>query len=314
MEKYRNTADHSTGIHPFIPIVGVGFPVLNVVLAPVFLAVRVPVFLVGACLLVLSEFIGPISSLAAKTLLVAFGASRVEEKLLRPGADDTPEIIVANHGSFIDVLHVASRFSARTFVIYDAGDRKFVSKSLLKAILHSFSSADVPSSTDNKVLEVDFKAIKYPALVLPEGTTSNGRGLLTFESGAFRGMWAHKDLLQYHQTMHCSCGFSGTSFFKLSLQRCRSRKENYFSWVQLWKSPSCYFLSGMRQPKSPQKLRLKGLVHCLRAWMLKKFVAGSSDLYRWKQRFLPAEDVSSQQMHCQHENFSADDTVIGPVR
>mmetsp|Transcript_43519 Transcript_43519/g.170299 ORF Transcript_43519/g.170299 Transcript_43519/m.170299 type:complete len:219 (-) Transcript_43519:2353-3009(-) len=184
-------------------------------------------------------------------------------------------------GSFIDVLHVASRFSARTFVIYDAGDRKFVSKSLLKAILHSFSSADVPSSTDNKVLEVDFKAIKYPALVLPEGTTSNGRGLLTFESGAFRGMWAHKDLLQYHQTMHCSCGFSGTSFFKLSLQRCRSRKENYFSWVQLWKSPSCYFLS---------------------------------DLYRWKQRFLPAEDVSSQQMHCQHENFSADDTVIGPVR
>mmetsp|Transcript_43505 Transcript_43505/g.170187 ORF Transcript_43505/g.170187 Transcript_43505/m.170187 type:complete len:289 (-) Transcript_43505:2235-3101(-) len=188
MEKYRNTADHSTGIHPFIPIVGVGFPVLNVVLAPVFLAVRVPVFLVGACLLVLSEFIGPISSLAAKTLLVAFGASRVEEKLLRPGADDTPEIIVANHGSFIDVLHVASRFSARTFVIYDAGDRKFVSKSLLKAILHSFSSADVPSSTDNKVLEVDFKAIKYPALVLPEGTTSNGRGLLTFESGAFRGV------------------------------------------------------------------------------------------------------------------------------
>mmetsp|Transcript_43502 Transcript_43502/g.170163 ORF Transcript_43502/g.170163 Transcript_43502/m.170163 type:complete len:161 (-) Transcript_43502:2529-3011(-) len=91
-------------------------------------------------------------------------------------------------GSFIDVLHVASRFSARTFVIYDAGDRKFVSKSLLKAILHSFSSADVPSSTDNKVLEVDFKAIKYPALVLPEGTTSNGRGLLTFESGAFRGV------------------------------------------------------------------------------------------------------------------------------
>uniref|UniRef100_A0A7S0FZG7 Uncharacterized protein n=1 Tax=Rhodosorus marinus TaxID=101924 RepID=A0A7S0FZG7_9RHOD len=108
MEKYRNTADHATGVHPFIPIVGVGFPVLNVVLAPVFLAVQIPVFLAGACLLVLSEVTGAFSSLAARTLLVAFGASRVEEKLLRPGADETPEIVVADHGSFIDVLHLAS--------------------------------------------------------------------------------------------------------------------------------------------------------------------------------------------------------------
>jgi len=185
MEKFRSSADASTGIHPFHPVYGVGLLGSALALAPLRLAMRLPALVLGALLLIVSGAVPPLAPVAAKLLLAAFGCTNMEVKVVRQGAGDKPQVVIANHASFLDVLFGASHFKITRFVLVDGDSKRPFVCSALRAVLLSWrTSYKVPANRP----PIDVHTLPKPVMILPEGTASNGRGVLPFYREALRGL------------------------------------------------------------------------------------------------------------------------------
>jgi len=205
MEKYRSTADHATGVHPFIPpyiqerrhtvleyLAGV---VLMTIRLPLVIAIFVFVLFCDGCVTVLnvSSMRTIRDSFGCRLLLILFGADHAISGLKKLMSSSPPGLIVANHGSFLDVVLLAAAVSP-TFTRCAPSSTGYLveERSLLGAILDSFSSG-VQRITDQSRASrlVDMVRIHSGpksrfVVVFPEATTSNGRGILRF-SDVFQG-------------------------------------------------------------------------------------------------------------------------------
>lgn len=211
MEKYRSTADLSTGVHPFIPSAdntGLGSRlVCAICLLPArCCAVVIGVALAsGGCLIavvigVLSRAMGRACvrishRLGLRFVLFGFGVWKYSSPTLeRPRSracviDSPPghgDLIVCNHSSYLDPIYLSCTYSP-VFVQATAGG-SLVQISLWKAVL--LASTGVADKKDHEigpavgslanVAAFSAKRRNGPTVIFAEGTTTNGAGVLRF--------------------------------------------------------------------------------------------------------------------------------------
>lgn len=208
MEKFRSSADPSTGLHPFIPVARTSIPVLF--LGFVFLLpLRLPLLIlslsltillaaISAALAILSPalarpFLRLAHRLGLRLLLLSLGVWHYSPPVLeRPRSRSSPpgvfptsgSAVFANTASYLDTLYLACALSP-TFVLVAPGGR-LVRASLVRAFLHAFNGAvDAPpgASSLTDLCASSLRNSGGPVVVFGEGTMSNGAGVLAFRVG-----------------------------------------------------------------------------------------------------------------------------------
>lgn len=203
MEKYRSTADPSTGIHPFLPPPR-PFSTFRLILRPLILFLRLPIFLIFLSayliLTLIPTLLSPIPFLAhplhrlldyilLRPLLFCFGvwiyhypvlqrprvrtSTSVSTSLTHPSRGD---IIISNHASPLDLLYLTAAYSPQYLLLTSTGVTHVSIWSLITRI------GCAPSETNGTPLDLTtvVRKGKAPIVLLAEGATSNGKGVLSF--------------------------------------------------------------------------------------------------------------------------------------
>ncbi|KAK5582671.1 hypothetical protein RB653_004256 [Dictyostelium firmibasis] len=215
MEKFSNWRDGPTGIHPLLPTkaksVSVFGYIIKFVIGPIISIIRVPIVLILTTLLIIFNLIArsiPIGWLSrmicrffdiilGRIILLCMGFIQLDEftetlsrSKVASGSIDQytrKDIIVCNHSSYVDIIYLCYKFSP-TFAI-PPNDEKNLSQNTGKLIPLSLGRAlenaiyspiqlSMKSVDTNKLVESIQQSWNGPLVVLPEGTTSNGQGLL----------------------------------------------------------------------------------------------------------------------------------------
>jgi Acyltransferase len=211
MEKFRSTADPSTGVHPFIPVSDCTTLLSRLVFVMFFSALRACVLLLGvgiACFGSLSSSaIGMISvaiarpfvrvghAIGLRAVLLAFGVWKYTGPTLEHPrsracvVNSGPrhgDIIFCNHSSYLDPIYLACAYSP-VFVASNATG-KLSRLSLFEAVWSSVRSSASPGGTiaGDAVESLTRLATTCatrkcgPVVVFAEGATTNGAGVLQF--------------------------------------------------------------------------------------------------------------------------------------
>ena len=113
------------------------------------------------------------------------------------------DLIIANHCSYVDILYLAFRFAPLFLFVNLKG--QVVPLNTWQAIWYAGSLLETPGTS----LESFVKSYRgaRPLLLFPEGTTSNGRGLLTFFPFDFTLLKVNLRLigLKYEYQDYCPC-------------------------------------------------------------------------------------------------------------
>jgi 1-acylglycerol-3-phosphate O-acyltransferase len=209
MEKYRSSADPSTGIHPFIPaedpasslqvcllLLLLGpFRLLALLVGAVFTAV---LSTVAACLGVVSgtlarPFYRLADAVGLRAVLFGFGVWRAQNPVLglprtREGVaglhPSHGDVVFCNHASYLDPIYLACTYSPVLVVVGANGACYSVSYpaaalNVLSPGRAANSGARKPESL-SQVSENAAKRSSGPVVVFAEGTTTNGKGVLAF--------------------------------------------------------------------------------------------------------------------------------------
>ncbi|KAJ8323753.1 hypothetical protein BDV3_001777 [Batrachochytrium dendrobatidis] len=126
------------------------------------------------------------------------GLSRANHKLKKPN----PDLYISNHTSYFDILYYASSISPVFLHISSNGMVRQIS--FWEALMEAGNYPDLDDEPD-KVTFVDFikkynkSSCVAPIVIFPEGTTSNGRGLLKFMN-VFKDMNPDELDIQIHVT------------------------------------------------------------------------------------------------------------------
>eukprot|EP01132_Coremiostelium_polycephalum_P010042 gene10042-12311_t len=217
MEKYSDWRDKQTGIHPLLPpknkIVSTIGNIIKYVIGPIFGLIRLPIVLILTLLLVLIDTITrlipvspvskllnrPFTRLISRLILFSMGFYRLNEwtETLRQHEKvqgsvsqvKLNSIVICNHTSYIDIIYLCYRFSP-TFAVPPTMDqssnttdrlcRMSLTEALFNALFSPEKKYDSKESVDSAKLveEICVQSWNGPLVVLPEGTTSNGMGLL----------------------------------------------------------------------------------------------------------------------------------------
>lgn len=206
MEKYRSSADPSTGIHPFIPL-KTRRSIFLTALKPVFFILRFPILLVTSLLYALLSlvpfFLSPIPAFshALHRILDYFllslilltlatwptSSPHVERPRVRtplaqsgipPGRGD---IIFVNHASILDILYLARYYSPifTTPPLVSSRPGDVVRLSLFGALSRVSCNPGKPEGLTVPLAALS-KMRQAPIIVLAEGCSSNARGVLRF--------------------------------------------------------------------------------------------------------------------------------------
>lgn len=211
MEKYRSTADPSTGVHPFVPAsdtTGIG---IRLIALFVLLPVRCVAIVFGATVACVGAFLGALcrivscsvargcvrvcDSLGMRAVLFGFGvwlysSPTLERPRSRACRVDSPpahgDIIFCNHSSYLDPLYLACKFSA--IFLFATTDGHLVQTSLWQAFCHPFSDSAMKFSHGRgsvakslvECAESSGQRMMGPVVVFAEGVTTNGAGVLQF--------------------------------------------------------------------------------------------------------------------------------------
>lgn len=205
MEKFRSSADPSTGLHPFIPVPRSSIPILFLGFV-LLLPLRLPILILSlsltallaatsSALAILSPALArPVLRLAhrlgLRLLLLSLGVWHYSPPILeRPRSRSTPPgafpttgaAVFTNTASYLDTLYLACALSP-TFVLAAPGGR-LVRASLPRAFLHAFTgAADAPPGAA-ALADLCAESLANsggPVVVFAEGTTTNGAGVLAF--------------------------------------------------------------------------------------------------------------------------------------
>jgi Acyltransferase len=212
MEKFRSTADPSTGIHPFIPARDPTGLLRRVVCLVVLFPVRVCFLLLGVsvtfCVAGFGALVAAVSGVLARpffrvghavglrAVLLGLGVWRYSSPALeRPrsrvsvqGAHPTHgDVVFCNHASYMDPIYLACAYSPTFVLVNEAG--VCVRVTLWQATQQALSGAlvapqerrdDVPTLAELAKSCEQRRA--GPVVVFAEGTTTNGSGVLSFAS------------------------------------------------------------------------------------------------------------------------------------
>ncbi|XP_071717800.1 lysophospholipid acyltransferase LPEAT2-like isoform X2 [Rutidosis leptorrhynchoides] len=127
-----------------------------------------------------------ITRLCARGILFSFGYHWIKRKG-KPASRDTAPIIVSNHVSYIDPIFFFYE-SSPTIVASESHDSMPFVGVIIRAMQVIYVNRFSYQSRKHAVNEIKRKASsnKYPRVLLfPEGTTTNGRQLISFQLGAF---------------------------------------------------------------------------------------------------------------------------------
>ncbi|KAJ4459592.1 putative vacuolar protein sorting protein vps66 [Paratrimastix pyriformis] len=197
MEKYREWADHATGINPFVPIkpkrttlpfftkLALWFSYL---VGPILFILRIPFF----CFLIPISFLRrPLeiyhSAVGCRLFLFLCGFFWIgSDKKSSPESSwnrspRSGDIILSNHCSYLDIFYYSFRY-APTFAFPCPGNTDQVVKASLFGALGMSLFGRLPrrKSTLPQLLEASRRSRGGPVVYFAEGTTSNGRALLCF--------------------------------------------------------------------------------------------------------------------------------------
>ncbi|KAF2075825.1 hypothetical protein CYY_002859 [Polysphondylium violaceum] len=275
MEKFSNWRDGPTGIHPLLPTksknVNVFDYIFKYVIGPLFGILRLPFVVLLTLLLVLFDTltrmipVGVISRVLnrfftiifARWILFAMGYFKIEEStetLSRSkkaagsiGTFKMNDVIICNHSSYVDIIYLAYRFSP-TFAVppNDRDPTTFSARLIPLNIAQALKNAIFSplhlnqDSVDTKILmEKITNSWSGPLVILPEGTTSNGQGLLDIspvfesDSGIKSLDFIHVLGITYHYGMYSPCYSSVGSvwlhLFKLCSQVSNGIQIKYLS-------------------------------------------------------------------------------------
>jgi hypothetical protein len=213
MEKYRSTADQSTGVHPFIPATDPTPFALRIIISLVLVPIRLPILLLGLILNAAVTTTAEALSFASGTLsrpvlrlahvvglrLALFGlgawwvpAPVLERPRVRGGIPGSHpmhgDLVFCNHASFLDPLYLALFYSP-VFAVPTTKPELFAKFSLSQATLSALTGGctaggNVFDPATGKTL-IDLADAAYasssgPVVVFAEGTTTNGTGVLSF--------------------------------------------------------------------------------------------------------------------------------------
>jgi len=222
MEKYSKWRDEKTSIHPFFaqkPKTA-RFVLSRFILGPLLFLVRLPlliavflVYFIVAQVLELLPLPGALMRLplrlvhmvGARLLLLIMGFWWVESRHSRssrrvvlptvtPGSHcSSGDLIVANLQGYAEVLYLAYRFAPVFTTVPIDGEGLVIKRSVFGALsdaLHlerTYSKDDSRCRTATELLKKAEAGSRGPVVVFPEGTSSNGRGLLA-NSRALKGV------------------------------------------------------------------------------------------------------------------------------
>lgn len=211
MEKYRSTADPSTGVHPFIPSADNTSLVVRLIVLLTLLPVRCGAILFGIALVLFGILLGALSGIAScslsrccvricdrvglRAILFGFGVwvyscPTLERPRSRMCAVDSPpghgDIVLCNHSSYLDPLYLACSFSP--IFVYATTSGELIQASLWQAVSYASSGSAMKetqcrSSVVKSLAECAKSArekMSGPIVVFAEGVTTNGAGVLQF--------------------------------------------------------------------------------------------------------------------------------------
>ncbi|KAK2965857.1 hypothetical protein RJ640_027144, partial [Escallonia rubra] len=127
-----------------------------------------------------------VTRICTRCILFSFGYHWIKRRG-RPAPRDTAPIVVSNHVSYVDPIFFFYELFP-TIVASESHDTMPFVGTIIRSMQVIYVNRFSPSSRKHAVSEIKRKAScnRFPRVLLfPEGTTSNGRVLMSFQLGAF---------------------------------------------------------------------------------------------------------------------------------
>ncbi|KAL8129142.1 hypothetical protein V2J09_018297 [Rumex salicifolius] len=157
-----------------------------------------------------------ITRICARCILFAFGYQWIKRKG-RPAPREMAPIVVSNHVSYIDPIFFFYELCP-TIVSSDSHDSLPFVGTIIRAMQVIYVNRFSSPSRKNAVNEIKRKAScdQYPRVLLfPEGTTTNGRALLSFQLGAFIPGYPIQPVVVRYPHVHFDQSWGNISLGKL---------------------------------------------------------------------------------------------------
>ncbi|KAK9742888.1 hypothetical protein RND81_03G203400 [Saponaria officinalis] len=157
-----------------------------------------------------------VTRLSARCILFSFGYQWIKRKG-RPAPRDKAPIVVSNHVSYIDPIFFFYELFP-TIVASESHDSLPFVGTIIRAMQVIYVNRFSPASRKNAISEIKRKAScnRFPRVLLfPEGTTTNGRFLLSFQMGAFIPGYPIQPVVVRYPYVHFDQSWGNISLAKL---------------------------------------------------------------------------------------------------
>lgn len=154
--------------------------------------------------------------IAARCILFSFGYQWIN-RIGKPASRDVAPIVVCNHVSYIEPIFFFYELFP-TIVASESHDILPFVGTIIRAMQVIYVDRFSSSSRKNAVNEIKRKALcsKFPRLLLfPEGTTTNGRFLISFQHGAFIPCLPIQPVVVRYPHLHFDQSWGNISLAKL---------------------------------------------------------------------------------------------------
>lgn len=169
-----------------------------------------------------------ITRLCARCILFSFGYQWIKRKG-RPAPREVAPIIVSNHVSYIEPIFYFYELFA-TIVASESHDSIPYVGTIIRAMQVIYVNRFVPSSRRQAIREIKRRAScdRFPRVLLfPEGTTTNGRNLISFQLGAFIPGYPIQPVIVRYPHVHFDQSWGNVSLGKLMF-RMFTQFHNFF--------------------------------------------------------------------------------------
>ncbi|XP_059456277.1 lysophospholipid acyltransferase LPEAT2 [Corylus avellana] len=157
-----------------------------------------------------------VTRICARLILFSFGYHWIRRKG-KPAPRETAPIVVSNHVSYVEpIFYFYELFP--TIVAADSHDSIPFVGTIIRAMQVIYVNRFSPSSRKNAVNEIKRKASsgRFPRLLLfPEGTTTNGGVLISFQLGAFIPGYPIQPVIVRYPYVHFDQSWGNISLGKL---------------------------------------------------------------------------------------------------
>ncbi|KAK9749305.1 hypothetical protein RND81_02G116600 [Saponaria officinalis] len=157
-----------------------------------------------------------VTRLSARCILFSFGYHWIKRKG-RPASRETAPIVVSNHVSYTDPIFFFYELFP-SIVSSDSHDTIPFVGTIIRAMQVIYVNRFSPASRKNAIHEIKRKAScnRFPRVLLfPEGTTTNGRFLLSFQMGAFVPRYPIQPVVVRYPYVHFDQSWGNISLGKL---------------------------------------------------------------------------------------------------